>query len=79
MFDDPHLNAEGGLIDLTLPDGQDTRLPALPLEFDETRPQLDANPPKAGEQTRGILEDLALDPATIDQLIRDNIISAPSE
>jgi crotonobetainyl-CoA:carnitine CoA-transferase CaiB-like acyl-CoA transferase len=32
MFDDPHL-AAGGLEQVTLPDGQETRLPALPIEM----------------------------------------------
>eukprot|EP01037_Dinobryon_pediforme_P048803 gene48803-biopygen23281 len=34
LFDDPHLNAAGGLLDVTIPGGAATRLPALPLEFD---------------------------------------------
>ncbi|MEN3746599.1 CoA transferase [Sphingomonas sp. HF-S3] len=32
MFDDPHL-AAGGLEQVTLPDGRETRLPALPIEM----------------------------------------------
>ena len=37
LFDDPHLNASGGLLDLTLPNGTKTRLPSLPLEIDGAR------------------------------------------
>ena len=33
LFDDPHLAASGGLLDITLPQGSSTRLPALPLEM----------------------------------------------
>lgn len=36
LFDDPHLN-HGGLVDVTIPGGEATRLPALPLEFDGRR------------------------------------------
>ena len=36
LFDDPHL-AAGGLVDITLPDGTETRLPALPITFDGER------------------------------------------
>jgi len=36
LFDDPHLN-QGGLVDVTIPGGAATRLPALPLEFDGRR------------------------------------------
>jgi crotonobetainyl-CoA:carnitine CoA-transferase CaiB-like acyl-CoA transferase len=32
LFEDPHLNA-GGLLDVTLPEGKKTKLPALPLEM----------------------------------------------
>ena len=34
LFDDPHLNASGGLVPVTLPDGRRTKLPALPLALD---------------------------------------------
>ena len=37
LFDDLHLNAHGGLVDMTLPDGKPTRLPALPVEIDGQR------------------------------------------
>ena len=31
LFDDPHLKASGGLVPLTLPDGREIKLPALPI------------------------------------------------
>ncbi|WP_150292670.1 CaiB/BaiF CoA transferase family protein [Sphingobium estronivorans] len=34
MFDDPHLQAIGLLEQVTLPDGRETQLPALPIAFD---------------------------------------------
>jgi crotonobetainyl-CoA:carnitine CoA-transferase CaiB-like acyl-CoA transferase len=40
LVDDAHLNASGGLLDVTLSDGTIARLPALPLEFDGQRPGL---------------------------------------
>ncbi|MBY0334131.1 MAG: CoA transferase [Acetobacteraceae bacterium] len=48
LFDDPHLNA-GGLVPLTLPDGQVVRLPALPVALDGQRAPLrhDLAPPGA--------------------------------
>jgi len=33
LFDDAHLTASGGLVPVTLPDGSETSLPALPLEM----------------------------------------------
>jgi len=40
LFDDPHLNVNGGLIPLTLPDGRSVKLPALPITLDGERPGL---------------------------------------
>lgn len=40
LFEDPHLNAGGGLIPLTLPDGRQVKLPALPITLDGERPGL---------------------------------------
>lgn len=77
LFDDPHLNAEDGLINLTLPGGEETKLPTLPLEFDAARPTLAGNPPQPGEHTCSILEALSLDPSTIAKLAEENVISMP--
>jgi crotonobetainyl-CoA:carnitine CoA-transferase CaiB-like acyl-CoA transferase len=38
LFDDPHLKGSGGLVPMTLPDGRDIALPALPLALDGARP-----------------------------------------
>ena len=37
LFDDPHLRAAGGLLDMILPDGGEVSLPALPLAIDGQR------------------------------------------
>jgi crotonobetainyl-CoA:carnitine CoA-transferase CaiB-like acyl-CoA transferase len=65
LFDDPHLNAAGGLVDITLPDGGATRLPALPVAFDGVRPGLHHDVPQPGADTARILADLGLTPAEI--------------
>jgi crotonobetainyl-CoA:carnitine CoA-transferase CaiB-like acyl-CoA transferase len=38
LFDDPHLNGSGGLVPMTLPDGREIALPALPVSLDGARP-----------------------------------------
>ncbi len=48
LLDDPHLNASGGLVPMTLADGLEMKLPALPLGFDGVRPGLRRNPPAVG-------------------------------
>jgi len=50
LFDDVHLVQSGGLIDLDLPGGGTTRLPALPLEIDGQRLPLRHPIPKTGER-----------------------------
>lgn len=58
LFDDPHLNATGGLAPMELPDGRATKVPLLPLTLDGERPALRLQPPKPGEHTAAILREL---------------------
>jgi len=59
LFDDPHLNASGGLVPFTVTDGEfkghEVELPALPLEMDGHRFGLHQPVPHAGEHTRDVL------------------------
>ena len=65
MFDDPHLNAGAGLIDMEMEDGERCKLPALPISLDGERLGLHLNPPKAGEHTEELLVALGLDIADL--------------
>jgi crotonobetainyl-CoA:carnitine CoA-transferase CaiB-like acyl-CoA transferase len=58
LFDDPHLNATGGLAPLELPDGRQTRVPLLPLTVDGHRPGLRLQPPKLNEHGPALLREL---------------------
>ena len=58
LFDDPHLNATGGLAPMELPDGRATQVPLLPLTLDGERLGLRLNPPKLGEHTDALLRAL---------------------
>jgi crotonobetainyl-CoA:carnitine CoA-transferase CaiB-like acyl-CoA transferase len=55
LFDDPHLNATGGLAPLTLPDGRATRVPLFPFTLDGERLPVRLQPPKLGEHTHELL------------------------
>ena len=55
MFDDPHLKASGGLEPVTLTDGTQTALPALPITMGGRRPGAPSALPEAGADTRAVL------------------------
>jgi crotonobetainyl-CoA:carnitine CoA-transferase CaiB-like acyl-CoA transferase len=65
MFDDPHLQASGGLEPVMLPDGRETMLPLLPIEMDGKRLGISPTIPKIGEDSNAILTALGFDAATI--------------
>ena len=58
LFEDPHLNASGGLVPLTLPDGRPVSLPALPLSMDGERMAQRRGLPGAGEHNDEILAEI---------------------
>jgi crotonobetainyl-CoA:carnitine CoA-transferase CaiB-like acyl-CoA transferase len=55
LFDDPHLNATGGLAPLTLPDGRETKVPLFPFTLDGERLPVRLQPPRLGEHTHELL------------------------
>jgi crotonobetainyl-CoA:carnitine CoA-transferase CaiB-like acyl-CoA transferase len=58
LFDDPHLNASGGLVPVTLPNGAASKLPALPLSFDGARLAQRRGLPTGGEHNAEIAAEL---------------------
>jgi crotonobetainyl-CoA:carnitine CoA-transferase CaiB-like acyl-CoA transferase len=68
MFEDPHLLASGGLGDVTLPDGRETRLPLLPVELGGNRPSRGGALPRPGEHTLEVLRALGYSGTEIDAL-----------
>jgi len=60
LFDDPHLTASGGLVPVTLPDGTQTQLPALPLALDGERLPSAGGLAAVGAHTAEILSALGI-------------------
>ncbi|MBC5785543.1 CoA transferase [Ramlibacter sp. USB13] len=68
LFDDPHLQATGGLAPLRLQDGRETRVPLLPLTLDGQRPSLRLQPPGLNEHGPALLAELGYSPEDIARL-----------
>jgi crotonobetainyl-CoA:carnitine CoA-transferase CaiB-like acyl-CoA transferase len=68
LFDDPHLNASGGLADTALPEGGHVKLPILPLDLDGRRLPKRLDPPRLGAQTGEVLAGLGYSAAEIDAM-----------
>ena len=58
LFDDPHLNAGGKLVDTVLADGAHAKLPTLPFELDGAVLGLRRQAPRLGEHTAELLAEL---------------------
>ncbi len=69
LLDDPHLNATGGLADITLPDGeragQTARTTLLPVAMDGQRLGVRLNPPVLGQHTAELLQELGYTPEQV--------------
>ncbi len=76
MFDDPHLNAGGGLEPVVMPDGKQARLPALPIEMDGRRPGSAANLARAGQHSLALLRELGVPDPEIERLISAGAVAA---
>ncbi|MEK6244621.1 MAG: CoA transferase [Pseudomonadota bacterium] len=77
LFDDPHLNASGGLMEMRDPRGTTFRAPTLPLELDGKRLPKRNDPPAIGEGARELLSGLGYTAAEIDSLHARGAIALP--
>ncbi|NKE66985.1 CoA transferase [Ramlibacter sp. RBP-2] len=76
LFDDPHLNATGGLAPLTLPDGRATKVPLFPFTLGGERPGLRLQPPRLGEHTQELLREAGYSAGEIARLQSLRVIAA---
>ena len=74
LFDDPHLNESGGLVDTALPGGKRGKLPKIPLRMGKYEFDMRHDPPKPGEGTHEILKAIGLSGAEIDTLIQEGTV-----
>jgi crotonobetainyl-CoA:carnitine CoA-transferase CaiB-like acyl-CoA transferase len=74
LFDDPHLNSGGRLLEVELEGGRRTRVPRLPIEIGTHDLGLRRQPPQTGAHTREVLAELGLTEAELDALEARGII-----
>ena len=75
LFDDPHLNATGGLAPLTLPDGRHTTVPLLPFTLAGERAGVRLDPPQLGAHTGELLREIGYSAGDIESLKSKGIIN----
>jgi crotonobetainyl-CoA:carnitine CoA-transferase CaiB-like acyl-CoA transferase len=74
LLDDPHLACPGAMIEIALPQGGSTPIPALPIEMDGRRLRKRLDIPRAGEHSAAIARELGCAPELIAQLIAERIL-----
>ena len=79
LYDDPHLNATGGLAEVRLPDGeragQTVRTTLFPITMAGHRLGVRLHPPTMGEHTRSLLAGIGFDAVAIDRLYAQHAIA----
>jgi crotonobetainyl-CoA:carnitine CoA-transferase CaiB-like acyl-CoA transferase len=73
LFDDPHLNAGGRMLEILFPTGTRAKIPGIPLEMGGHTPTLRMQPPKMGEHTREILTELGYSDADVEELLAKGV------
>ena len=79
LYDDPHLQATGGLADVVLPDGpkagQTVKTTLFPLTLDGARLGVRRQPPRLGEHTAALLLGLGYRDEEIERLRREGLVA----
>jgi crotonobetainyl-CoA:carnitine CoA-transferase CaiB-like acyl-CoA transferase len=80
LFDDPHLNATGGLADIRLPDGeragQSVRTTLFPITLQGQRLGVRLDPPRISEHMRESLRSVGYSDDAIDHLVAQGAVAA---
>ena len=74
LFDDPHLNAPGAMVEVSLGDGRTAPVPALPIALNGERLGLHRDVPRIGEDSVAILQELGFDADEIAALRAEGIV-----
>jgi crotonobetainyl-CoA:carnitine CoA-transferase CaiB-like acyl-CoA transferase len=75
LVKDPQLDALAMLVDLPHPDIPDLRVVDIPLTLNGERATHRFPPPRLGEQTTSILDELGIPPEEVETLLREGVVS----
>ena len=73
LFDDPHLNATGGLAPIRMNDGSMSKVPLMPFTLDGERPGVRLQPPLLGEHTASLLAEVGYSDEAIARLVQTGV------
>jgi crotonobetainyl-CoA:carnitine CoA-transferase CaiB-like acyl-CoA transferase len=74
LLDDPHLACPDAMIEVRLPGGGSTPLPALPIEMNGERLKKRLDIPRVGEHSADIARELGCESALIEELIAEGVL-----
>jgi crotonobetainyl-CoA:carnitine CoA-transferase CaiB-like acyl-CoA transferase len=74
LLDDPHLACPGAMIEVALPRGGTTPIPALPIEMNGRRLKKRLDIPRVGEHSADIASELGWAPELIEELIAEGVL-----
>jgi len=75
LFDDPHLNATGGLAPVRMNDGHMAKAPLLPFTLAGERPGVRLQPPQVGEHSAALLRELGYGDEEIAGLVKRGAVA----
>ena len=75
LFDDPHLNSPGAMMEISLGDGRTTKVPALPLQMNGRRFGRRLDVPRVGEHGPAIAQELGYTPDAIAALEEEGVLA----
>lgn len=75
LLEDSHLNANGGLVNLTLNNGTAVRVPAVPIEIDGALPGVRQDLAHAGQDTASVLKHLGYSDEAVAKMVEAGAVA----